>query len=99
VFISPLHRNGSFCIAARVYFRGKLFTESLPSNKRLLWLHYSGFQAFQALKTSTLITTFYSNMWPGVQALGCNWIAGTFISSQERQAGSVTLEEIIINSK
>jgi hypothetical protein len=29
----------------RVHFRGNLFTESLPSNERLLWLRYSGFQA------------------------------------------------------
>jgi hypothetical protein len=26
-------------------FRGKAFTEPLPSNGHLLWLHYSGFQA------------------------------------------------------
>jgi hypothetical protein len=28
-----------------IHCPGNLFTESLPSNKRLLWLHYSDFQA------------------------------------------------------
>jgi hypothetical protein len=41
------------CVIPQQYFdyclfircRGNLFTESLPSNERLLWLRYSGFQA------------------------------------------------------
>jgi hypothetical protein len=29
----------------RIRYRGNIFTESLPSDERKLWLHYSGFQA------------------------------------------------------
>jgi hypothetical protein len=28
-----------------IRFRGNVFTEPLPSNRRLLWLNYFGFQA------------------------------------------------------
>jgi hypothetical protein len=28
-----------------IRWRGNVFTEPLPSNERLLWLHYSGLQA------------------------------------------------------
>jgi hypothetical protein len=31
----------------RIRFRGNLFTKPLPSNRRLLWLHYSGLQALR----------------------------------------------------
>jgi hypothetical protein len=55
--------------------RGNLFTESLPSNERLLWLHYSGFQAschniinnvifieFQVLLVVTMKSTIFWNI-------------------------------------
>jgi hypothetical protein len=38
-----------------IRYRGNLFTGSLPSNERLLWLRYSG---FQASCHNTLIPTF-----------------------------------------
>jgi hypothetical protein len=34
-----------FDCCLRIRYRGNLFIESLPSNERLLWLRYSGFQA------------------------------------------------------
>jgi hypothetical protein len=55
VFTSPLCSNGRGAdhienthrssIFARIGLRGNFFTESLLNNKRLLYLHYSGFQA------------------------------------------------------
>jgi hypothetical protein len=42
MFTSPLHRNDR-CL--RIHCRGHIFAEPLPSNERLLWLNYSGFQA------------------------------------------------------
>jgi hypothetical protein len=38
-----LHNNGSYSIVA--YYRGNVFTESLPINEHLIWLHYSGLRA------------------------------------------------------
>jgi hypothetical protein len=45
VFAAPLHGNGSYSTVFVIRCRGNLFTEPLPSNKRLFWLHYSGFRA------------------------------------------------------
>jgi hypothetical protein len=32
------------CCCLRIRCRGNVFTESLPSNERIFWLHYSGFR-------------------------------------------------------
>jgi hypothetical protein len=46
-------------------FRGNLFTESLPSNKRLLWLRYSGFQ-------SSCHKVYYAFRKKGICRLNCS---------------------------
>jgi hypothetical protein len=50
--VDPTENTVSIVIAQQylncclsTHCHGNLFTKSLPSNERLLWLHYSGFQA------------------------------------------------------
>jgi hypothetical protein len=52
LYAAPTENTVSIVIAQQyfnccllIHWRGSLFTESLPSNERLLWLRYSGFQA------------------------------------------------------
>jgi hypothetical protein len=56
----------------RVNFCGNLFTELLPSNERLLWLRYSGFQASchstSSFISATLVTQFLSNSKESLKA-------------------------------
>jgi hypothetical protein len=48
----------------RIRCRGNVFTESLPSNERLFWLHYSG---FRASCHNTVVRTFvlHPEDWSG----------------------------------
>jgi hypothetical protein len=43
IFVAKAQQYFYCCL--RIRCRGNVISESLPSNKRLLWLHYSGFQA------------------------------------------------------
>jgi hypothetical protein len=45
MFTDPLLRNGFFYCCVRMRCRGNVFNEQLPSDGRLLWVHYSGFRA------------------------------------------------------
>jgi hypothetical protein len=43
VFTAPLYSNGLLDCCLRICCWGNVFTETLPSNVRLFWLHYSVF--------------------------------------------------------
>jgi hypothetical protein len=45
IYLAVAWKGHSFYCWMRVHFRENLFTESLPSNKLLIWLSYFGFQA------------------------------------------------------
>jgi hypothetical protein len=69
VFTAPLHSNGNYLIAAFVLVT-EYVTESLPSDKRLFWLHYSGFQAFSCMSFFSFNVASWDWNWFSISLAG-----------------------------
>jgi hypothetical protein len=56
VFAASLYSNGSYPIVACVFVASEMFTDLLPSNEHLFWIHYSGFRvSYHLLKPNVEI--------------------------------------------